>query len=142
MPRSVNGYAHLAGRILMSLIFIVSGLGKLFQWSSTAAVMAAKGIPLVSVAVPLVILFELGSGLLLLVGYRTRLVALLLSLYLVPVTLLFHNFWAFHGMDQQMQMVNFLKNLAILGGLLELASDDAGRISIDTMRVRGTAGLR
>ncbi len=134
MPRNVNGYAHLAGRILMSLIFVISGLGKLFQSSGTAAAMATKGIPLVSVAVPLVILFELGSGLLLLIGYRTRVVALLLSLYLVPVTILFHNFWAFHGMDQQMQMVNFLKNLAILGGLLQLASDGAGGISFDQSR--------
>ena len=142
MPRNVNGYAHLVGRILMSLIFVVSGLGKLFQSSGTAAAMATKGIPLVSVAVPLVILFELGSGLLLLVGYRTRLVALLLSLYLVPVTLLFHNFWAFQGMDQQMQMINFLKNVAILGGLLRLASDGAGGISLDAARFRAAAGSR
>ncbi len=142
MPRNVNGYAHLAGRILMSLIFVVSGLGKLFQLSGTAAAMATKGIPLVSVAAPLVILFELGSGLLLMVGYRTRLVALLLSLYLVPVTLLFHNFWAFQGMDQQMQMINFLKNVAILGGLLRLASDGAGGISLDAARFRAAAGSR
>ena len=134
MPRNVNGYAHLVGRILMSLIFVISGLSKLFQLPGTAAAMATKGIPLVSVALPLVIVFELGSGLLLLVGYRTRVVALLLGLYLVPVTLLFHNFWAFHGMDQQMQMANFLKNLAILGGLLELASDGAGGISFDQSR--------
>ena len=142
MSRSLNRYTHLAGRILMSLIFIVSGFSKLFQSPGTAAAIATKGIPLVSIATPLAILLELGGGLLLLVGYRTRLVALLLSLYLVPVTLLFHNFWAYHGMDQQMQMINFLKNVAILGGLLRLASDSASGVWLDATRLRAAADPR
>ncbi len=131
MMDSLNRSAHLAGRILLSLIFIVSGFAKVAHWSGTAAMMASKGIPLVSASLLLTILVELGGGLALLIGYRTRLVALALALYLVPVTLLFHNFWAYQGMDQQMQMINFLKNLAILGGLLGLASEGAGAISLD-----------
>lgn len=139
---NLNRYAHLAGRILLSLIFIVAGFIKVGHWSGTAAGIAAKGIPLASAAAALAILAELGGGLLVLVGYRTRLVALLLAVYLVPITLLFHNFWAYQGANQQMQMANFLKNLAILGGLLQLASDGAGGISFDALRVRGSAGLR
>jgi len=128
---TLNRYSHLAGRILLSLIFIISGFAKAAHWSGTAAMMASKGIPLVSASLLLTILIELGGGLALLIGYRARLAALALALYLVPVTLLFHNFWAYHGMDQQMQMINFLKNLAILGGLLGLASEGAGTISLD-----------
>jgi len=139
---NLNRYAHLAGRLLLSLIFIVSGYAKLTHWSGTAAGIAAKGIPLVSLATALAILLELGGGLSLLAGYRTRLVALLLALFLVPVTLLFHSFWAYQGADQQMQMVNFLKNLAILGGLLRLASDGVDGVSLDALRVRASARLR
>jgi putative oxidoreductase len=67
---------------------------------------------------------------------------LILALYLVPVTLLCHNFWAYHGMDQQMQMINFLKNLAILGGLLALASEGAGPISLDARYQHTSAATR
>lgn len=87
-------------------------------------------------------LVELGGGLALLFGYQARLAAALLALWLVPVTLTFHNFWAFHGPDQQAQVVNFLKNLAIIGGLLRLASDGAGAISLDARRRRTSAGAR
>ena len=142
MTGTLNRYTQLAGRMLLSLIFIISGYAKLAHWSGTAAGIAAKGIPLASLATALAILLELGGGLLLLAGYRTRLVALLLAVFLVPVTLLFHNFWAYQGANQQMQMVNFLKNLAILGGLLRLASDGAGGMSLDAPRVRASAQLR
>ncbi|HET6936048.1 MAG TPA: DoxX family protein, partial [Candidatus Angelobacter sp.] len=75
-------------------------------------------------------------GLLLLTGLKARYAAVILALWLVPVTLTFHNFWAFQGQEQQEQMVNFLKNLAIIGGLLAVAASSrgAGKLS------RGTAG--
>ncbi len=142
MIGSVNRSAHLAGRILLSQIFIVSGFIKVGHWSGTAAMMASKGIPLVSASLLLAILMELGGGLALVIGYRTRLVAWVLTLYLVLGTLLFHNFWAYQGADQQIQMINFLKNLAILGGLLRLASDGAGAISLDARRLRASAGAQ
>jgi putative oxidoreductase len=142
MTGSLNRYTHLVGRILLSLIFVATGLIKVTHWSATAGILAAKGIPLASVSLALATLLELCGGLLLIVGYRTRLVALLLSLYLIPVTLAFHNFWAYQDMQQQTQMVNFLKNLAILGGLLRLASDGAGAISVDAGRLRASAGAR
>ncbi|HJY86164.1 MAG TPA: DoxX family protein [Candidatus Acidoferrales bacterium] len=60
----------------------------------------------------------------------------------VPVTFTFHNFWAFHGPDQEILVAHFLKNLAIIGGLLRLASDGAGAISLDARRLRTSAGVR
>jgi putative oxidoreductase len=142
MTGSLNRYAQLVGRILLSLIFILSGFSKIGQWSAIAAAMTSKGIPLVSITLPLTVLIELGGGLALLFGYRARPAAALLALWLVPVTLTFHNFWAFHGPDQQAQMGNFLKNLAIIGGLLRLVSDGAGAISLDARRLRASAGAR
>ncbi len=106
------------GRLLLSVIFILSGVQKLMHFSQVASMMAGKGIPLASVALALSITIEIGGGLLLIIGYKVRYVAIVLALFLVPVTLSFHNFWAFQGDVREMQMVNFLKNLAITGGLL------------------------
>ncbi len=109
------------GRLLLSVIFILSGVQKLMHFSQTASMMAGKGIPLATVALALSIAVEVGGGLLLIIGYKVRYVAMVMALFLVPVTLTFHNFWAFQGAAREMQMVNFLKNLAIMGGLLVAA---------------------
>ena len=109
------------GRLLMSVIFILSGFQKLMHFSQTASMMAGKGIPLATVALVLTIAIELGGGLLLITGYKVKYVAIVMALWMVPVTLSFHNFWAYQGDAREMQMVNFLKNLAIIGGLLVAA---------------------
>ena len=109
------------GRLLLSVIFILSGVQKLMHFSQTASMMAGKGIPLATVALALSIAVEVGGGLLLIIGYKVRYVAMVMALFLVPVTLTFHNFWAFQGAAREMQMGNFLKNLAIIGGLLVAA---------------------
>jgi putative oxidoreductase len=111
----------LLGRVLLSVIFILSGLGKLPHFHDVAAMMAGKGIPLASVALVITLLIEIGGGLMLLTGYKARYAALVIAVWLVPVTLVFHNFWAVPAAQQQDQMINFLKNLAIIGGLLVTA---------------------
>lgn len=110
------------GRVLLSVIFILSGLGKLPHFHDVAGMMAAKGIPLATVALVITILIEVGGGLLLLTGFKARYAALVIAVWLVPVTLVFHNFWGVPAAQQQEQMINFLKNLAIIGGLLVTAS--------------------
>ncbi len=109
------------GRFLMSVIFILSGIFKLIQFGAVAGMMASKGIPLAPVALVITLVIEIGGGLLLLTGFKAQYVAIVMALWLVPVTLTFHNFWAFQGQAQQEQMTNFLKNLAIIGGLLGVA---------------------
>ena len=109
------------GRVLLSAIFILSGLGKLPHFHDIAGMMASKGIPLASVALVITLLIEIGGGLLLLTGYKARYAALVIALWLIPVTLVFHHFWGIPADQQQEQMVNFLKNVAIMGGLLVLA---------------------
>jgi putative oxidoreductase len=92
---------------------------------------AAVHLPVPNVAIALAAAVELAAGLAILAGFKTRIAAWVLFLYVIPVTYYFHNFWAAQGAAQQMQMVNFLKNAAIMGGLLVLAVNGAGAYSAD-----------
>ena len=116
------------GRVLLSAIFILSGLGKLPHFHDVAGMMAAKSIPLASAALVITLFIEIGGGLMVLTGYKARYAALVIALWLIPVTLVFHHFWGIPAEQQQDQMINFLKNVAIIGGLLVLAyaSPDKG----------------
>src|SRR5258708_38912147 len=91
------------GRLLMSVIFILSGFGKLMHFSQTASMMAGKGIPLATVALVLTIAIELGGGLLLITGYNGRYLATVMALWMWPVTLAIHNFSAVQGAVSEMQ---------------------------------------
>jgi putative oxidoreductase len=122
--------------VLLSIIFIVAGAGNLMDWSGTAAVMSNQGLPAVPILLTLTIIIELLGGLALLIGWHTRLVALILFLYMIPVTLMFHDFWSASGQVRREQMINFLKNLAIMGGLLEFFAVGAYSLSMDAARYR------
>ena len=121
----------LFGRILLALIFVVSGLGKITGFAGTAAYMASKGLPMVQVLLPLAIAAELGGGLLLALGWKTRWAAALLVLFLIPTTLIFHQFWGLDPKLAQMQQIHFLKNVAIMGGMLMVIAGGAGAWSLD-----------
>lgn len=128
---AIERYAPLAGRILLSLIFIISGAGKIFGFSQTAAFMQAQGLPLASLLLAATIALEIIGGLAILLGFKARALALLLFLFLIPTTIIFHNFWAASGEAVQMQVAHFLKNLGIMGGLLYVVAYGAGPLSID-----------
>src|SRR5262245_12771069 len=113
---NIKPAAALSGRILLSLIFLLSGMMKIMDWNGTAAQMADKGMPAIPFFLTMAILFELGAGACLLFGFQARSASLALVLYLIPTTLVFHNFWAATGSEFQNQMHHFLKNLAIMGG--------------------------
>jgi len=121
----------LIGRILLSLIFLISAAGKLFNFTGTAGMMSAKGFPVASLFLIGALAFELLGGLSVLTGYKARLGAAALIIFLIPVTLIFHNFWAYQGMEQQMQAAMFLKNLAIAGGLALVIAFGSGPLSVD-----------
>jgi|SRR4029453_5134866 putative oxidoreductase len=124
-------YLVIFGRVLLSLIFLLSGLGKIIDWDSNAQVMASQGLPLIPLLLVGAILTELAGGLSVLLGWKARWGALLLFLYLIPTTLIFHDFWAFTGTEMQTQLVNFLKNLSIMGGLLLVAAYDGAALVAD-----------
>ena len=128
---SSNSTTVLAGRFLISIIFIMSGFSKIAMYSQMVGYAAAKGLPMAGAGIAVAAAVELLGGLAVLAGFQTRISAWLLFVYLVPATLLFHNFWAMQGMEQQDNMAHFMKNLAIMGGLLILAANGAGGYSVD-----------
>jgi len=128
---NVTHAAALVGRILLAIIFIKAGFGKIGGWEGTAGYMASKGMPLVAPFLGLTILIELGGGLLLAAGYKARWVALLIFLFLIPVTVIFHPFWGIDAAQVQNQMNNFMKNVAIMGGMLMVFAFGPGAYSLD-----------
>jgi putative oxidoreductase len=126
-------YVVLLGRICFAAIFIVAAPGH-FK-AQEIAYAAHAGVPLASLAVPVSGLMALAGGLSIALGYRTKIGAWLLVLFLVPVTLTMHNFWA--AMDPtmaQLQMAMFMKNVGLLGGALLLSYFGAGPMSLDARR--------
>ncbi|GBD04462.1 Inner membrane protein YqjF [bacterium HR20] len=124
-------YVPLVGRILYSLIFLMSGLTVHFS-AQGVQFAEAHGVPAASVLVPLSGILEILGALSIILGYRAKLGAWLLVLFLVPVTFTMHAFWAVTDpMQQSIQMSMFLKNLALLGGALLIAYHGAGPLSLD-----------
>jgi putative oxidoreductase len=127
-------YGALAARILIAQIFIASGLGKIMDWSGTEASMASRGMFWIPLFLLGAIVFELAGGLSLALGYKARLGALLLIVFLIPTTLVFHNFWTYPPEEQKLQMIMFMKNLSILGGLLMVLTYGPGLLSVDARK--------
>ena len=117
------------GRILLSLIFLGSALTKLADPAGTQAYMAAHGLPMTSVLLFAAIATELLGGTALLLGWQTRPVTVVLTGFLLVATLIFHT-----NLGDQQQLLHFLKNLAIGGGLVLLFGEGAGPLSIDRAR--------
>jgi len=134
MSNSSSSVVPLLGRILVSVVFILGGIGKITGFSMEEGMVAAKHLPMPAVALGIALVIELVGGLAILLGLYTRFTAWILFLYLIPTTFLFHNFWAFQGMDRIDPMIHFEKNLAIMGGLLILAAFGPGAYSLDSAR--------
>jgi putative oxidoreductase len=117
---------NLAARLFMSLIFIISGWGKLVGYSGTQGYFASMGIPLPALVTPLVILIELGGGLALLFGFKARWAAAVLALFSIASALIAHTNFA-----DANQMNNFMKNVAMAGGYLLFVKYGAGSPAID-----------
>ncbi len=123
-------YGPLIGRVLLSVIFLLSGWGKIGGFQQTVGYMASKGLPLTEVLLVLTIAIELGGGLMLLLGWRARWAALVIFLWLIPTTLIFHAFWAADAAQMQSQWVNFMKNLSIMGGMMYVVAFGPGPYSL------------
>jgi|ERR1039458_1144388 putative oxidoreductase len=126
--------AALVGRILLALIFIISGYGKIGGYAGTAGYMASKGMPMVDVLLPLTILIELGGGLLIAIGWKARWAAAVIFLFLIPVTLVFHNPAGLDPALAKQQMIHLLKNVSIMGGMLGLFAFGPGGFSLDAKK--------
>jgi len=121
---TLQNTAELVGRVLLATIFLISGIGKISAYAGTAGYMASMGVP--GALLPLVIATEVLGGLAIVLGYRTRITAFLLAGFTMLAALIFH-----HNLGDQIQMIMFLKNVAITGAFLLLVVHGAGAWSLD-----------
>jgi putative oxidoreductase len=120
-----------AGRLLIALLFIMSGLSKLAAPAMTQGYIASVGLPAPLLGYLIAIIVEVGGGILLLVGFQTRIVGLVMAIFTMATAVFFH-----HDFADQNTMVHFLKNVAITGGLLQVVAFGAGPFSIDSRSLR------
>ncbi len=120
----------LLGRVLMMLLFLISGWGKLTGFSGTVGYMGSVGVPMPMAAAAVAVIMEFGVGIALLIGFWTRPLALLMALFVLGTALIAHTYWNVEGAMQTANMVQFYKNLSIMGGLLMLAVTGPGRYAL------------
>jgi putative oxidoreductase len=128
---SVIRYVPFAGRLMIGLPFAMSGLSKLAAIGPTTEMIRAVGLPLPSMALTLSVVVEVGGGLLLVAGFKTRIVAAALALFSLATAVSFHSNFA-----DQNQMIHFLKNVMMAGGLLQIVAFGAGALSLDNRNAR------
>ena len=121
----------LAGRLLLAWLFLPAGIGKLTGFAGTVGYISSVGLPMPQAAAALAMVVEVVGSVALIVGYRTRVVAIVLAVFTLVASLFFHNYWALPADQQMMQNMLFTKNIAVVGGLLTLAAWGAGAWSLD-----------
>ena len=124
-----SAYLAAAGRVLLAAIFLWSGLGKILDPASALGYIGSVGLPLPQLGLATAIFVELVGGIALVLGYRTKLVAAVLALFSIATALAFHS-----AFGDQNQLIHFFKNIAMAGGLLQVAAFGAGPIAIDNRR--------
>ena len=124
-------YLPFVGRLMIGLPFAMSGLGKLAAYGGTTAMIGAVGLPFPPLAFAVAVVVELGGGALLIAGYRARYVALALAIFALATAFSFHSNFA-----DQNQMIHFLKNVMMAGGLLQITYFGAGAFSLDARSQR------
>ena len=123
---TLHNTGALTGRILLAALFIPAGISKIVGFEGTVGYIASVGLPLATLAAITAIVVELIAGLALLVGYRIKLAAMILAVFTLVATVLFHNFWAMPADQAYMQQLMFMKNIAVVGGLLMVAALGGG----------------
>ena len=136
---AIRACAPVVGRLLMALIFLMSGYGKVTAFAPTAAAMAGKGMPMSEALLVCAIAIEIVAGVLLVIGWKTRIAALALIVFLVPATLYFHDYWNYPQEEVRNQRNHFMKNVTILGALVFVIGMGAGPLSVDNRRRRPVA---
>ncbi len=131
---TLNRFGPLIGRLLIAFIFIFAGYGKITGFEGTVGYIASKSMPLPQLAAIGAIIIELGGGLMLVAGWKARWAAAAMFVFTLLAALIFHNFWAVPA-DQPMvaqdQMIHFMKNISMLGGLLYVIVYGSGPLSVE-----------
>lgn len=124
-------FLQLIARVLIATIFLITGFQKLTHFSGTQQMIGHLGIPMASVVAGAATLIEFGGAVMLILGFQARVTAAIMFLYMIVITVKIHHFWDMPPAAYQDQYIHFLKNVAILGGLLGLAANGAGAFSVD-----------
>jgi putative oxidoreductase len=127
-------YGPLVGRVLLALIFIIAGYGKITGFEGTVGYMQAYNVPMTQVLAVLAIIVELGGGLMIAVGWKARWAAAAIFIFVLIASFIFHAFWAVPADQAQLQNIMFMKNLAIMGGMLYIIVYGSGPLSVDKNR--------
>ncbi len=139
MNDSYKAYVSVVGRVLLALMFILSGFGKLGNIQGTAAFIASGGLPAPTVLAVAVGALELFGGLALVAGYQVRLTGLALAAFTVAASVVFHAFWSAPAEQQFVTQLLFMKNISVAGGMLLISALGAGPLSIDARLAAATA---
>jgi putative oxidoreductase len=133
MSKSADVFAFV-GRCLMAVMFLMSGFGKVVAPAATIAYITSVGLPMPVIGYAVSIVIELGGGLLLILGWQTKILGAFLALFAIATALIFHR-----NVADQNQLFHFLKNIAIMGGMFQLIAFGAGNFSLDARRARTTS---
>ena len=131
MNTSTQDTVALVGRILLAVMFILSGFSKITGFDGTVGYIASKGLPMAQLVAVGTIVVELGGGIMLAVGFKARWAALALAVFTLLAAIIFHNFWAAEAAQKMSQQINFMKNISIVGGMLMVFAFGPGRLSVD-----------
>ena len=127
----LNRYGPLVGRVLLALIFILASINKITGFDGTVGYIEAYGLPMAQVAAIIAIVVELGGGIMIVVGWKARWASAALFIFVLIASVVFHAFWAVEADQVQLQNIMFMKNIAIMGGLLYIMVHGSGPISVD-----------
>lgn len=140
--QTMQGPVSVLSRILLSTIFILSALGKKIpDFNAVAAYMASEGVPAAPVMLVGAIVFLLAGGISVILGFKARIGATLLLIFLVLATYFFHDFWTMTGADREAQTIQFMKNLSLMGGMLFIIANGSGKWSLDNQLPRVKMGV-
>lgn len=130
----VKMYGPLVGRVLLALIFIIAGFGKITGFEGTVGYMQAYNMPMTQVLAVIAIIIELAGGIMIAVGWKARWGAAAIFIFVLVASVIFHAFWAVPADQAQLQNILFMKNLAIMGGMLYIIVYGSGPLSVDKNR--------
>ncbi len=134
MLNSLQNPLALVGRLLLAVLFLPAGIGKLTGFEGTVGYIASKGLPMPSAGAAIALVVEILGGLALIFGFQTRIAALVLAVFTLAASVFFHNYWGVPAEQAMVQQLMFFKNIAVTGGLLVLAAFGAGGFSLDARR--------
>lgn len=133
---AVTDWAALVGRVALAVLFLWSGYTKLVYMDGNVGYMKAYGMPAAELLIWPALMVELAAGAMLLLGWKVRWAAVALALFTIPATFIFHAYWGVPADQVLNQQIHFVKNLAILGGLLSVIAHGSGRFGLDRAAVR------